>query len=324
MAINRSLDPATARQAIVDAIATALDAETAVLVVRDPGTGDDRIAAIHGGDARYVGVEIPPGEGLAGRAIVAGRVIDDPAFARAAFASTVRAASSADTLAGAAVPIVGDEGVLGALTVARSDLSRPFSPLELEGLALSATQVGLALRNLALHAQVADAAIRDPLTGLWNRRYLDEAVGHAFAARARLEPELRRPISAVIFDLDHFGRFNKEHGHAIGDQVIRVFAAILRERVRASDHVARFGGEEFVAFLDGATLDEAIAVAEEIRTRLEAARVPGADGALLQATVSAGCAALGPEVHTYESLLEVADVALQMAKRAGRNQVVAA
>jgi diguanylate cyclase (GGDEF)-like protein len=324
MAINGSLDQATARGAIVDAVATALQADTAVLVVRDPGSGDDRIVAIHGGDERYVGVRIPAGEGLAGRAIAGGRIVSQAEFGRSDFASTVRGARSAEVLAGAAVPIVGDEGVLGALTVARVDLSRPFSPLELEGLGLIATQVGLALRNLALHAQVADAAIRDPLTGLWNRRHLDEALAHAFAARARLDPELRRPISAIIFDLDHFGRFNKEHGHAVGDQVIRAFAAILRERVRASDHVARFGGEEFVAFLDGATLDEAIAVAEEIRRRLEAVRVAGADGRELRATVSAGCAALGPEVNSYDTLLEVADVALQMAKRAGRNQVVAA
>jgi two-component system cell cycle response regulator len=88
--------------------------------------------------------------------------------------------------------------------------------------------------------------------------------------------------------------------------------------------VARFGGEEFVAILDGATVEEAHRVAEEIRRELETARVTGADGEQLRATVSAGCASLGPAVATLEALLEVADVGLQMAKRGGRNQVVAA
>lgn len=324
MAINGSLDRGSTHDTIVAAVATALDVDTAALVLRDEASGDDRLVAVHGGDTNYVGVRIPPGEGLAGRAIAAGRVVSDPSLSRDGFASTLRGARTADALAAAAIPLVGEDGTYGALTVARSDLSRPLTPLELEGLGLIATQVALALRNIELHAKVADAAIRDPLTGLWNRRHLDDSVTRLFAARARLEPDQRRPIAAIMFDLDHFGRFNKEHGHAVGDQVIRVFGQILRERVRASDHVARFGGEEFVAFLDGANLDEAIAVAEEVRARLEAARVDGADGSQLRATVSAGCAALGPDVNSYDTLLEVADVALQMAKRGGRNQVVAA
>ena len=323
-AINGSLDRGRTHDAIVAAVAAALEVDTVALVVHDPASGDDRLVAIHGGDASYLGVRIPAGEGMAGRAIATGALVSDPMLPRVAFPSTARGARMADTLAAAAVPLLGEDGPRGALTVARADLDRPLSPLELEGLGLIGTQVGLALRNIELHAAVAEAAIRDPLTGLWNRRHLDDSVTRLFAARARLEPEERRPIAAIIFDLDHFGRFNKEHGHAVGDQVIRAFGQILRERVRASDHVARFGGEEFVAFLDGASLDEAIRVAEEVRRRLEASRVEGVDGIPLRATVSAGCAALGPEVHSYETLLEVADVALQMAKRGGRNQVVAA
>jgi diguanylate cyclase (GGDEF)-like protein len=127
-----------------------------------------------------------------------------------------------------------------------------------------------------------------------------------------------------MFDLDHFGDFNKQHGHIVGDAVLRAFGSILSGRLRSSDIVARFGGEEFVAILDGATVEEAQRVAEEIRRALEATPVAGVDGEALRATVSAGCASLGPAVSTLEELLEVADVALQMAKRGGRNQVVAA
>jgi len=171
---------------------------------------------------------------------------------------------------------------------------------------------------------MADAAVRDPLTGLWNRRHLDVSLERLFAGRDRLDPDLRRPISVIMFDLDEFGAFNKRHGHTVGDNVLRAFGAVLRGRLRASDLVARYGGEEFVAVLDGANLAEALGVAEQIRSEFEAVRVPGADGQVVHATVSAGCAALAPNVASMETMLEFADVALQMAKRGGRNQVVAA
>jgi diguanylate cyclase (GGDEF)-like protein len=189
---------------------------------------------------------------------------------------------------------------------------------------LIASHVTLALANVDLHAKVADAAIRDPLTGLWNRRHLEVSTTRLFAARARLRLEDRHPIAIILFDLDLFGLFNKQHGHVVGDAVLRTFGSILSRRLRSSDIVARFGGEEFVAILDGATVGEAHRVADEIRRELEMARISGADGEQLRATVSAGCASLGPSVATLEALLEVADVGLQMAKRGGRNQVVAA
>ena len=126
-----------------------------------------------------------------------------------------------------------------------------------------------------------------------------------------------------MFDLDHFGRFNKEHGHQAGDAVLRSFAGILLERFRSSDLVARYGGEEFVAILESATLEDATRVAEEVRAALAARPILGPDGATLWATVSAGCAALDDTEPTREALLRAADVGLFMAKRAGRNKVVA-
>jgi diguanylate cyclase (GGDEF)-like protein len=127
-----------------------------------------------------------------------------------------------------------------------------------------------------------------------------------------------------MFDLDHFGSFNKRYGHTVGDAVLRTFGSILARRLRSSDIVARYGGEEFVAILDGASVDEAQRVADEVRRELEASRVQGSGGEELRATVSAGCASIGPAASSLEALLEIADVGLQMAKRGGRNQVVAA
>jgi diguanylate cyclase (GGDEF)-like protein len=126
-----------------------------------------------------------------------------------------------------------------------------------------------------------------------------------------------------MFDLDHFGRFNKDYGHQAGDEVLRTFAGILLERFRSSDLVARYGGEEFVAILEGSTVAEAVVVAEDIRQALAAVRIPGFDGTELRATVSAGAAALDDADPTREALIRAADVGLFMAKRAGRDQIVA-
>jgi diguanylate cyclase (GGDEF)-like protein len=322
--INASLDPDTAYTAIVGSVATALETDIVALILRDQSTGDDRIVALNSGDGRYVGVRIPPGEGMVSRAMAERRVLSDAALQRTSFPSTLQRAREVDVLANAAAPLIHEGEVIGGLSVCRLDLARPYTPLELEALPLIASQVSLALANVALHTKVADAAIRDPLTGLWNRRHLEVACTRLFAARARFDPAERHPIAAILFDLDHFGSFNKQYGHTVGDAVLRTFGSILARRLRSSDIVARYGGEEFVAILDGASVDEAQRVADEVRRELEASRVTGSGGEQLQATVSAGCASLGPAVISLEALLEVADVGLQMAKRGGRNQVVAA
>lgn len=323
-AVNASLDPSTAHAAVVDAVAVALDCDIATLVLRDPATGDDRIAAIHGSDIRYIGARIPAGEGMAGRAISGSTIVWTDVLSRDEYPSTVQGAKTDDVLAAAAMPLIHEGVVIGAISLGRQDLSRTFTSLEREAMPLIGSQAALALTNVSLHARVADAAIRDPLTGLWNRRHLEVSLERLFAVRGRLDPVSRHPVAAIMFDLDHFGRFNKRHGHLVGDAILRAFGEILTGRLRSSDIVARFGGEEFVAILDGATVDEAQRVADEIRRALEAVRITGADGSQLTVTVSAGCASLGPDVTSIETLLEVADVGLQMAKRGGRNQVVAA
>jgi diguanylate cyclase (GGDEF)-like protein len=127
-----------------------------------------------------------------------------------------------------------------------------------------------------------------------------------------------------MFDLDHFGLFNKRYGHEAGDAVLRAFAGILLTRFRASDVVARYGGEEFVAVLEGSTLENSMHVAEEVRHSLEQRTIIGPRGEELHATVSAGCACIDEAEPTREALVRAADVGLFIAKRAGRNQVASA
>ncbi len=323
-AINASLEPVTAYESIIGSVADVLEVDITTLILRDPVTGEDRIVAIRGGDERYVGVSIQPGEGSAGRALAEATVVSQDLIHRDDFPETLRGARVPDQLVTASFPLLRGDMVIGVVTVNRLDLTRRFTAIEVESMSLLASHIALALNNVELHAQMADAAIRDPLTGLWNRRHLDVSLARMFAARARLDPDLRHPVAVIMFDLDHFGLFNKLHGHIKGDAVLRTFGSILTRRLRSSDLVARFGGEEFLAVLDGASLDEAQHVADEIRRELEGVVFQGVDGEQLHATVSAGCASLGPNVASLETLVEVADVGLQMAKRGGRNQVVAA
>jgi diguanylate cyclase (GGDEF)-like protein len=224
----------------------------------------------------------------------------------------------------AAVPLVRDRVVLGALTLTRSDRARHFTELERDALAMIGEQAALAVTNVFLHAEVAELAVRDPLTGLFNRRYLDPAVEQLFARRSRLPVDERVSLAAIMFDLDNFSDLNNRHGHQVGDDVLRTFSGILRGRMRATDLVARFGGEEFAAILFRATLDDAMRIADEVREQLASTPIVGASGEELKATVSAGCAAVGPEQESEDDLLRAADVALYMAKRAGRDRVCAA
>ncbi|HEX7223124.1 MAG TPA: sensor domain-containing diguanylate cyclase, partial [Candidatus Limnocylindrales bacterium] len=264
-------------------------------------------------------------DGLSGQAIATGGVVDGPPVDTAALAQLYPDATDWSTVPSTAwavsiALIVADEPV-GALTLWRY-AEAPFAELDREALNLVAVQVSLALANAQLHDAVAELAIRDGLTGLHNRRYFDEVFGLVIAGRARVDPGERRPLAAILFDLDEFGQLNKRHGHQVGDEVLRVFGRILRQRFRSSDIVARYGGEEFIVILEGTTPDDVETLANDVRNALSAAEVHPAEGQPLPITVSAGCAMLADADETGEALLAMADVGLTLAKRGGRNRVV--
>jgi len=243
---------------------------------------------------------------------------------RSSFPKAVAEVEMPDTVGAMSAPMVVGDSVVGVVTWIRGDLERPFTAQEQEVAALLASKVGLALANARLHQQTRNAAITDPLTGLHNRRHFDSAVEREDALRRRIPAERRRLRSAILFDLDYFGQVNKKHGHQIGDRVLRLFADTLKSRSRASDLVARYGGEEFVVILDNATREDAAAIAENVRTEFAKQVVDTGSGTKLANTVSAGCATLEPWEIEGSVLLERADVALAMAKAAGRDKVVTA
>jgi diguanylate cyclase (GGDEF)-like protein len=327
-AVNGTLQPEELYRAIVRSVSTVVAADVAALHVIDRDSGRHLLAAVEGGDLATLNADARPGEGMAGRAIRERSMIVDDVAPQPLALRSVGHDYAADgpqaPMLAASVPIVRDGAVLGALTLTRADRDRRFTDLERDVLSMLAEQSALALTNVLLHAEVNELAMRDPLTGLFNRRYLDPALEQLFARRSRMAVDERVPLAAVMFDLDHFSDLNNRHGHQIGDEVLRAFGAILRARMRTTDLVARFGGEEFAAVLFRATLDDAIRIADEVRQQLAETPIMGVSGEELSATVSAGCAALAPEQESSDDLLRAADVALYMAKRAGRDRVCAA
>lgn len=323
-AISGELDLTRLGAAMVDAVRHVVAADIVSLTVLERETGRYLMRAATEIDSDKLDREIKLGEGLAGRAIRDRTVVIDDNFGPDRYPTAYAEVAEPAPLLGAGIPLQRDGVVVGAISILRRDRSNPFRPIDLEAMELLAGHAALAISNAYLHAEVEQLATHDPLTGLYNRRYFDEALVRVIAAWRRSLAEERRPVAAVMFDLDHFGEFNKQHGHQIGDQVLRHFAGVLRARFRDADLVARFGGEEFVAILEGATRDDAVRIAEQVRSSLADRPVLGDDGVRLPVTVSAGCAELDASEPSGEQLLRTADVALFMAKRAGRNRVVAA
>jgi diguanylate cyclase (GGDEF)-like protein len=218
------------------------------------------------------------------------------------------------------LPITIEQVVAAVLLASRPTSGAPFGPLELAVADLLAAQIGVALANADRHARVSDAAVRDPLTGLLNRRFFDEAVETAFATARRSGD----PLSLIVLDLDRFSAVNNRHGHAVGDAVLRRVARAMREAVRDGDTVARYGGEEFVVIAPGSATDEAVIVAERIRAAVAAASSSTEAGdAAVAVTISAGVASLLGDELDGRALFRAADSALLTAKRAGRDRVVA-
>ncbi len=163
------------------------------------------------------------------------------------------------------------------------------------------------------------AAVRDHLTGLFNRRFLEERLASEVAYALRQGSLL----SVLVLDVDRFKQVNDTHGHLAGDVVLRAVAGVLAAGVRAEDVVARFGGEEFVVVARGSGSRGALALAERLRVCV-ASLIIHCEGQPVRVTVSAGAATLSPELPSSLAVMLAADAAMFRAKAQGRNRVVLA
>jgi diguanylate cyclase (GGDEF)-like protein len=183
-----------------------------------------------------------------------------------------------------------------------------------------AETVGLVLSSLEERERLRSLVIRDPLTGLFNRRYLEEELGRQID-RAR---RLRSALAVAIVDLDHFRDYNEHHGHPAGDLVLQLVGLLLQGFRRGDDVPCRYGGEEFVLIMPAVTGAEAVARLDPLRAAL-AETAPHREGRPLPpVTASVGVAAFPDHGGSVADLLEAADTAMYRAKRAGRNRVCAA
>jgi len=228
-------------------------------------------------------------------------------------------------LARAGDPDAGAERIALPLRVGSSDFGLlvltgdGFDPGQVEAATSLSAQVVVALENARLHRIVERQALIDSLTGLANRRSIEETLRGEVARSARFGD----PMCVVMADLDDFKRVNDRFGHAAGDEVLKAFANTLRNTVRESDTAGRWGGEEFALVLTGTDADGGVRLAERARAALAQRQVRLPDGTEIRVTASFGVAS-GAGWPEPGELLAAADSALYEAKRTGKNRVVRA
>ncbi|HEY0100273.1 MAG TPA: diguanylate cyclase [Pyrinomonadaceae bacterium] len=219
-------------------------------------------------------------------------------------------------------PIITGGRKVGVINMTDKAGGEPYNDFDLHLLETMVPQMALALDRAGWHQKATQfqlLSITDPLTGLLNRRYLEERLGEEFERSKRH----RFPMSFLMVDIDNFKEYNDRNGHQAGDLALEITAQCLKSALRSADVASRYGGEEFSILLPQTNMAEALVIAERIRSRVEKSSYPHGDsqphGAV---TVSIGVSAFGPKLETPASIIGAADHALYVAKSRGKNCVV--
>ena len=194
-----------------------------------------------------------------------------------------------------------------------------LNPVQAELAQALADGVSLALANLALREKLRNQALRDDLTGLYNRRFLEETLPRMVAHAERRGA----PIAVLMLDLDHFKQVNDRYGHAVGDAVLKEVGGLLLARLRRMDVACRYGGEELTVLMPDCSAQDALVRARELCAMVRGLR-DRADSTLPPVTVSIGVAAWPDHGEQIGKVVEAADAALYEAKRQGRDRAVPA
>ncbi|KAF0111768.1 MAG: PAS/PAC and GAF sensor-containing diguanylate cyclase [Chloroflexi bacterium] len=225
------------------------------------------------------------------------------------------------------VPLLAHDETLGILHFRYPKLLRTLEKQSAEGLMMKrqlsetvAEHAALALVNLGLQETLRYQAIRDPLTGLFNRRYMEETFMRELDRAARRKAAL----SVIMLDIDHFKSFNDTYSHPAGDAVLIELGELLKKNFRGEDIPCRYGGEEFLLILPEASLDDTLRRTEKLHSEIQRMNVRYQEESLPAITVSIGVASFPEHGETIESLLSAADSALYRAKNEGRNRFVVA
>lgn len=198
--------------------------------------------------------------------------------------------------------------------------SQTFRESEIRLGAAAASQIALSLANLRLRESLRDQSIRDPLTGLFNRRFMQECLERELLRSTRTN----RSLAVIFLDIDHFKRFNDRFGHEAGDEVLRAFGSFLLKHFRGDDVICRYGGEEFAIILPESSARDAVNRAEALRMAARHIKLTHNGETLDTVSFSAGVAGFPEHGSNASELLKVADLCLYEAKTRGRNQIIEA
>jgi diguanylate cyclase (GGDEF)-like protein len=216
------------------------------------------------------------------------------------------------------IPIMQSGSVGYVLQIVTAETSAALHGMMLPFINVYLREAAPVLESKRLMENLREANLRDPMTGLSNRRFLEEYVDTLLASAQRHKTHL----ALLMLDLDYFKMVNDTYGHDAGDAVLKTVAKTMRHGVRASDLVIRYGGEEFLIVLQETDSEGGARVAENIRAEVEKLKVPLMDGTILQKTISIGVADFPEDSTTFWQAVKFADVALYRAKEEGRNRVV--
>jgi len=223
------------------------------------------------------------------------------------------------------VPLIAQGEVLGLLYLQQpaapdtkgdnwESISKPIERLT----TTMAEQISLAIANIQLRERLRDQAIRDPLTNLFNRRYMEETLEREIGRVSRK----KLPLGIIMLDIDHFKRLNDKYGHDAGDTVLREISIFLHSHLRKEDIACRYGGEEFILILPGAELNITLGRAEELQQGIQRLNIESHGQVLGVLTISLGVVVFPDHGSDMDMLLQAVDEALYRAKAEGRNCVI--
>jgi diguanylate cyclase (GGDEF)-like protein/PAS domain S-box-containing protein len=226
------------------------------------------------------------------------------------------------------VPLIAQGDTLGVLQLVYGLKPNEAGAAEIDGMhpserrlgVAAASQIALSIASLRLRESLRDQSIRDPLTGLFNRRFMQECLDRELLRGTRKN----RSLAVIFIDVDHFKRFNDVFGHDAGDQVLRSMGDFFRSHFRGDDIICRYGGEEFAIILPESSAQDAADRAELLRIAARTLKLKHNDVTLDLVTISAGIAGFPEHASSAGELLQVADACLYEAKRSGRDRIVLA
>lgn len=219
----------------------------------------------------------------------------------------------------AILPLIRQNKLIGSLNLGSRQTDRFQANIGTQFLQHLTAVISACLENARLQENIKQLGLRDPLTGINNRRFFDQRVQE----EVTLAQRNNTPLSCLFIDLDHFKNINDTHGHQAGDEVLKQVAQIFNETMRTSDVLARYGGEEFVILLANTSDTSAYEIAERIRNIVATTLFPISPSESLNITLSIGLSTLNEhsQITTTQHLINSADQAVYTAKTSGRNQV---